>query len=189
MGDLDRIRFGGKIIDRRTSEMLTEAQRLAQAEDPPSQRRCRRSRRRSRPVLGPFPGRVALHPSRCDASHARQLCPPYISPSSLTPRPACSSIKSQRLPGGSARTASNANRAFSAHQGAFRSRCRHRNSTSFSSDSSQMPFSTSTKNPSGSRFRRSVMARTSCSRSSPPLSVMPATRYARTSHLARLRQR
>ena len=34
MGDLDRVRFGSKIVDRRTSEMLAEAERLAQAEDP-----------------------------------------------------------------------------------------------------------------------------------------------------------
>jgi hypothetical protein len=34
MGDLDKVRFGGKIVDRRTSEMLAEAERLAQAEDP-----------------------------------------------------------------------------------------------------------------------------------------------------------
>ena len=34
MGDLDKVRFGGKIVDRRTSEMLGEAERLAQAEDP-----------------------------------------------------------------------------------------------------------------------------------------------------------
>src|SRR5918998_580109 len=34
MGDLDRVRFGGKIVDRRTSEMLAEAERLAQAQDP-----------------------------------------------------------------------------------------------------------------------------------------------------------
>jgi hypothetical protein len=34
MGNLDRVRFGSKIVDRRTSEMLAEAERLAQAEDP-----------------------------------------------------------------------------------------------------------------------------------------------------------
>jgi hypothetical protein len=34
MGDLDRVRFGSKIVDRRTSEMLAEAERLAQAQDP-----------------------------------------------------------------------------------------------------------------------------------------------------------
>jgi hypothetical protein len=34
MGDLDRVRFGSKIVDRRTSEMLAEAERLAQVEDP-----------------------------------------------------------------------------------------------------------------------------------------------------------
>ena len=34
MGDLDKVRFGSKIVDRRTSEMLAEAERLAQAEDP-----------------------------------------------------------------------------------------------------------------------------------------------------------
>src|ERR671916_707460 len=34
MGNLDRVRFGGKIVDRRTSEMLAEAERLAQAQDP-----------------------------------------------------------------------------------------------------------------------------------------------------------
>ena len=34
MGELDRVRFGSKIVDRRTSEMLAEAERLAQTEDP-----------------------------------------------------------------------------------------------------------------------------------------------------------
>lgn len=34
MGDLDRVRFGGEIVDRRTSNMLREAQRLANEKDP-----------------------------------------------------------------------------------------------------------------------------------------------------------
>ena len=34
MGDLDRVRFGGEIVDRRTSNMLREAQRVANEQDP-----------------------------------------------------------------------------------------------------------------------------------------------------------
>ncbi|GAA3606399.1 thrombospondin type 3 repeat-containing protein [Microlunatus ginsengisoli] len=34
MGDLDRVRFGGEIVDRRTSNMLREAQRIANEKDP-----------------------------------------------------------------------------------------------------------------------------------------------------------
>src|SRR6478672_10349594 len=34
MGDLDRVRFGGQIVDRRTSNMLREAQRIANEQDP-----------------------------------------------------------------------------------------------------------------------------------------------------------
>ena len=34
MGDLDRVTFGGKIVDRRTASMLREAQRIANEQDP-----------------------------------------------------------------------------------------------------------------------------------------------------------
>jgi hypothetical protein len=34
MGDLDRVRFGGEVVDRRTSNMLREAQRIANEQDP-----------------------------------------------------------------------------------------------------------------------------------------------------------
>ena len=34
MGDLDHVKFGGETVDRRTSNMLREAQRIANEQDP-----------------------------------------------------------------------------------------------------------------------------------------------------------